>query len=316
MLNRLMGIMPNASEHGFMIDHMLEFVHWFMLLLFVGWSSFFFVALFRFRQSRSPKADYHGVKSKVTTHVEFGVVLVEAVLLLGFALPLWARRSSDFPKADAMRIRVIGEQFAWNFHYQGPDGKYGRQKIELIDTSNALGLDPTDPAGRDDITTRNELHLLLNKPVILEITSKDVIHSLSLQAMRIGQDAIPGVTTPSWFTPVKTGNYEIICGQLCGLGHYNMRAAMIVDTKEDFEAWTKEMVELNAPAAPAESETQMSPAQPSGAVPPPPRVEPHGSSPTTPQPSEQPLEATIQPGPTEGKPASAEPSPSPGEPRR
>src|SRR5215210_7660497 len=100
MLNRLMGMPENASEHGFMIDHMLEVVHWFMAILFVGWSIFFFVTLYKFNRRRNPVADYHGVKTKASTHIEFMVVLIEAVLLLGFAIPLWAKRVSQFPIGD------------------------------------------------------------------------------------------------------------------------------------------------------------------------------------------------------------------------
>src|SRR2546425_5013666 len=136
MLNRLMGIVPTSAEHGSYIDDMLEFCHWFMLLLFVGWSAFFFYTLFRFHKSRHPKADYHGVKTHASTHVEFVVVLIETVLLLGFALPLWAKRVIDFPKKDALVVRVMGQQFAWNFWYPGADGKFGKNDANFITWSN------------------------------------------------------------------------------------------------------------------------------------------------------------------------------------
>src|SRR5437588_2793896 len=134
MLNRMMGILPNASEHGFLIDDMLEFCHWFMLVLFVGWSAFFLFTLFRFHHSRNPKADYYGVRTHASTHVEFMVVLVEAVLLLGFALPLWAKRVNEFPRPDSnpLAIKVIGQQFAWNLWYPGADGKFGKPAPDMI----------------------------------------------------------------------------------------------------------------------------------------------------------------------------------------
>jgi cytochrome c oxidase subunit 2 len=246
MLNQIMGQVPNASEHGVLIDRMLEFCHWFMLILFVGWSLFFLFTLFRFHKSRHPKASYHGVKSKASSHIELTVVLVEAVLLLGFAYPLWGKRVNEFPKSGALRIQVVGQQFAWNFHYPGPDGVFGKQNPGLISLSNQLGLDPKDPAGRDDVVSLNEVHIPVDQPVILEISSKDVIHSFAVPAMRVGQDAIPGTRAPVWFKPVKTGEYEIICAQLCGQGHYNMRALMTVDSKEDFAAWFKQKAELSA----------------------------------------------------------------------
>src|SRR4030095_2353557 len=120
ILNEWMGLLPNASEHGYLADHMLEFCHWFMLLLFVGWVTFFLFTIVRFHRSRNPRASYHGVKSKASAHLEFTVVLVEAVLLLGFALPLWHQRVApeQWPDKDrALRVRAVGEQFQWNFHY-------------------------------------------------------------------------------------------------------------------------------------------------------------------------------------------------------
>jgi cytochrome c oxidase subunit 2 len=245
MLNELGGIYPNASEHGYLIDNMLEFCHWFMLLLFVGWSSFFAFTLIRFHKSRNPKANYTGVKSHFSSHIEFSVVLIEAVLLLGFALPLWGRRVNEFPKDNAITVKVVAQQFLWNFHYPGRDGVFGRADVNLVSASNPLGLDRTDPAAKDDITTAGELHLPVNRNVILEITSKDVIHSFSLQAMRIGQDAIPGLKAPIWFKPVKVGEYELICGQLCGNGHYSMKASVKVESQQDYDAWLKEMAQLN-----------------------------------------------------------------------
>src|SRR5438067_6288395 len=129
MINSLLGMPPNASEHGYMIDHMLEFSHWFMALLFVGWSAFFFYTIFRFRRANHPKADYYGVRTKASTHIEFMVVLVDALLLLGFALPLWARRVIDFPKDNPVTVRVVAQQFSWNFHYPGADNTFGKQDI-------------------------------------------------------------------------------------------------------------------------------------------------------------------------------------------
>jgi cytochrome c oxidase subunit 2 len=240
-----MGQVPNAAEHGFLIDHMLEFCHWFMLLLFVGWSAFFAFTLIRFHKSRHPKADYHGVRTHASTHLEFMVVLIEAVLLLGFAIPLWGNRVSEFPKKDAVTVRVVAQQFAWNFHYPGPDGVFGRQNANLISASNQLGIDPSDPASKDDITALNEFHLPFNRNVIFQITSKDVIHSVSLHQMRIGQDAIPGTMIPMWFKPTKPGEYELICAQLCGSGHYSMRAVMKVESQEEFQAWLKETAQLS-----------------------------------------------------------------------
>lgn len=248
ILNELMGLMPNASEHGAAIDHMLEFCHWFMLMLFVGWTTYFFVALFRFHKSRNPKASYYGVKSKASLHVEGSVILVEAVLLLGFALPLWGTRVADFPDKDqALRVRAIGEQFSWTFQYPGPDGVFGKQDLSFVTPANPLGVDPKDPAGKDDFYAKNEMHTVLSRPTVIDITSKDVIHSLALHSMRMDQDATPGIRVPMWFRPIVAGTYEIVCAQLCGAGHYAMRADLIVEKPEEFKEWMDGVLKMQHP---------------------------------------------------------------------
>lgn len=246
LINELIGLPPNASEHGYQIDHIIEFSHWFMGALFVGWSVFFVYVLLRFRKGRHPVADHEGVKSGISTHLEFAVVLIEAVLLIGFAVPLWAKRVNQFPEErDAILVQAIGQQFNWNFHLPGPDGQFGRRDIALVSNSNPVGLDSRDPAAKDDIVTQNELHVPVDRPVIIELSSKDVIHNFALPHMRMAQDAIPGQIIPMWFKPIKKGSYEVICGQLCGLGHYSMKGMLVVDDPPEYQAWLKERAELS-----------------------------------------------------------------------
>jgi heme/copper-type cytochrome/quinol oxidase subunit 2 len=145
--------------------------------------------------------------------------------------------------------------------------------VGFVTNSNPLGLDPNDPAGKDDIVTSGELHVPVNRPVIAELSSKDVIHDYFVPEMRIGGDAIPGSLIPIWFTPIKTGSYEVICAQLCGLGHYSMKGTLVVDTPADFESWLKERAELSGTQAPAPP-TQRPPGEPPvgatpGTIPPP-----------------------------------------------
>jgi len=254
LINEFLGQPPNASEHGFQIDHILEFAHWFMGALFFGWSAFFVFVLIRFRKSRHPKADHAGVRSAISTHLEFPCVLIEAVLLIGFAIPLWAKRVNEFPPTgDAILVHVIGQQFNWTFHMPGPDGQFGRREVGLVTNSNPLGIDPNDPAAKDDMVMLNELHVPVNRPVIIELSSKDVIHNFDIPHMRIAADAIPGSLIPMWFKPIKTGSYEVVCGQLCGLGHYSMKGTVVVDEPKEYEQWLKERAELagtqNAPPA-------------------------------------------------------------------
>jgi cytochrome c oxidase subunit 2 len=258
IMTEWLGLPPLAANHGGQIDSLIGWIHIFMLILFVGWSSFFIYALFRFRRGRNPVADYAGVKSHRSTYMEAFVAVVEAVLLFGFAIPIWASRVDTVPPpSEALMVQVTGEQFAWNVHYAGPDGKFGRTDLKLLDLqSNPLGLDREDPAAKDDVTTVNQLYLPVNKPVVVRLRSKDVIHSFGVPEFRVKQDAIPGLTIPIWFVPntttaemrAKQGNpefqYEIACAQLCGLGHARMRGFVTVQTAEEFQKWMDEQIKL------------------------------------------------------------------------
>ena len=129
-----LGLPPLASAHGAQIDNLIGWVHVFMLVLFVGWGAFFIYTLIRFRQSRQPVANYTRVKSHTSKYLEVGVLVVEVVLLFGFSIPLWAARVDHVPsESEALVVQVTGEQFAWNVHYAGPDGVFGRTDIKLID---------------------------------------------------------------------------------------------------------------------------------------------------------------------------------------
>ena len=252
-----LGLPALASAHGGQIDSLIGWIHVFMLLLFVGWTGFLVYCLVRFRASRNPVADYTGVTSHVSTYSEIGVAVVEAVLLIGFAIPLWAARVDERPpESESVVVQVTGEQFAWNMHYPGPDGVFGQTDINLIDLqTNPLGLDRSDPAAMDDVTTLNQLYLPVDTPIILMLKTKDVIHSFGVPELRVKQDAIPGLTVPMWFVPTVTtadmrtqkGNpdfqYEIACAQLCGLGHYRMRGFVTVETAEEFQQRMDQMVQ-------------------------------------------------------------------------
>lgn len=249
LINELIGLPERASEHAEMVDHMLEFVHWFMAILFIGWSIFLGIVFWKFRRAKNPKANYKGVQGHASSHVEIGVVIVEAILLVGFAFPFWKQRVEDYPTGeDVLKVRAVGHKFAWNFVYPGRDGVLGRVDPYLVTEENPLGRDFGDPHTADDFIVPGELRIPLNRHVIIDIASRDVIHNLALTPMRIAQDAIPGTAAQMWFKPVKTGEWEIICGQLCGSGHANMIAYLYVDEEEDFEAFTEENAPLEKKA--------------------------------------------------------------------
>ena len=236
-----LGLPVQASTHAGEIDHMISLVHWLMLVLFVGWGIFFVYVLFRFRKAANPKASYTGAKGKLSKGLEIGIVVVEMVLLIFYANPAWARRVQNFPsESEAVVVRVIGEQFAWNVHYHGPDGKFGRTRPELVSADNPIGLDRSDPDAKDDVTTINQLNLPVDRPILVHLTSKDVIHSFGLYEMRVKQDAVPGLSIPVWFIPNRIGEYEITCSQLCGLGHFRMRGFVTIQSQADYNTWFDE----------------------------------------------------------------------------
>jgi cytochrome c oxidase subunit II len=277
---------PNASTHGAELDYLTALVHWFMIVLFVGWGIFFVYCLIRFRRKANPVASYAGAKGKFSTYGEAGVVLIEVVLLSAFAVPIWAKRVGSVPSpSEAVQVRVVAEQFAWNVHYPGADGKFGRTDPKLIQTgTNPLGLDRNDPAAADDITTINQLHLPVGRQALIYLSSKDVIHSLFLPQMRVKQDAIPGQVIPVYFTPAKVTPpesqypacagtktcWEIACAQLCGLTHYRMQGYYTIHDQAGYQAWLAENAPKPNPAAvsplPPAPVDSNEPALPSGAA--------------------------------------------------
>ena len=233
-----LGLPPAASAHAGDIDRIIVLVHWLMLVLFVGWSTFFVYVLVRFRRAAHPVARQHGLRGNWSTWVEGAVLAAEVTLLVFFAIPTWSARVDAIPsERHSLVVRVVAEQFAWNVHYPGPDGVFGRTTLPLVSPDNPLGLDRDDPSSKDDLTTVNELHLPIDRPVIVYLSSKDVVHSFGLPQMRIKQDAIPGLVQPVWFTPAQIGQWEIVCSQLCGLGHYRMRGFYSVQSPSDFDEW-------------------------------------------------------------------------------
>lgn len=164
------------------------------------------------------------------------VIFVTAALA---GASLWSE--TQFSSAEgALQVDVSGKQFAWNFRYPGADGKFGRTKVQLINdaSGNPFGLDDADAASKDDIMS-SELHVPAGRLVQLRLGSHDVLHSFFVRELRIKQDLVPGLEIPLRFRADKPGTYEIACSELCGLGHHQMRAALVVQTPEEFESWLR-----------------------------------------------------------------------------
>jgi cytochrome c oxidase subunit II len=238
-MEKFLNLPVLASENGKGTDQLIVYLHWLMIVLFIGWLGYFLYALIRFNQKRTAKADYHGVRSHFSSYLELTVAGIEAALLIFVAYPVWARHTSGFPKeSDATVVQIVGQQFAWNARYPGADGAFGQQDMKFVAETNIFGVSPQDPKGKDDVQVLNEIHVPVNKPVICHISSKDVIHSFRLMAMRVTQDAIPGMRIPIWFQPVKEGRFQIYCAQLCGNGHAAMSGGMlVVESPEAYSKW-------------------------------------------------------------------------------
>jgi len=229
-----------ASEHGGKIDSL------FMAVLVVSGIAFvlvqgalgYFVA--RYGESSGEKASYWHDNPKAEAFLLIMTAVILTVLVF-MGQRVWASiYFADAPQ-NATIIDVTAEQFQWNFHYAGPDGQFGRSDTKLITNTNFIGLDKTDPNAKDDLVTLNQMHVPVGKPVRVRLHSKDVIHSFFLPNFRMKQDAVPGMGIEVWFTPTKAGQFEIACAELCGLGHYRMRAFLTVEPSQDaFNKWLEE----------------------------------------------------------------------------
>ncbi len=254
------GLPINLSVQGDGIDEINAMIHWLMLVLFVGWGIFFIISLIKFRASKNKVADYHGVKSHISSLFEAAVAVIEIIILFGFAFPIWASRVNDVPNpSEAVHIRVVAQQYAWNIHYPGPDGKFGNTKPELVDEQeNPIGLDRSSDNASDDFFTINQLHIPVNRKIRIDLTTKDVIHNFKLPELRVSQDAIPGMVIPVHFQATMTSedflkttigtqregkSLEIACAQLCGLGHYRMKGYLTIHEDDGFQSWLDEQAD-------------------------------------------------------------------------
>ena len=254
------GLPLNASIQGEYVDNANVLMHWLMLILFLGWGTFFIVSLIRFRASKNKTADYTGVKSHMSSLLEAAVAIIEIIALFGFSYPVWAYRVNDIPDyRDAENIRVVAQQFAWNIHYPGKDGLFGTTRSDLVDEQeNPIGLDRGSPNASDDFYTINQLHIPVHKTIRIDLTTKDVIHNFKLPELRVSQDAIPGMLIPVHFEATMTSKefletvkgthregmgLEISCAQLCGLGHYRMKGFLTIHDQDGYDSWLDEQAE-------------------------------------------------------------------------
>ena len=235
---------PDISTHGARIDRQLNETMVVAGMLFVlgQLALAFFVWRFSTREARPPRPS-RAFPGGPTPLVVLATVLVgvEILVLTFVGSKVWADVYQTPPAPGALQIEVLGEQFAFYFRYAGADGKFGAMHPDLMNdaTENFFGLDPAnDSTARDDIVV-GSLVIPVNQPVELRLHAKDVNHSFYVPELRIQQDFVPGMVIPLHFTATTPGKYELVCTQLCGLGHYNMRAYVEVKSRPDFDAWLK-----------------------------------------------------------------------------
>ena len=237
---------PNFTTGGAQIDAILNFIFWLTLVVFIAVQAVLIVYLVKYRRRPGHRAYYcHG-----NNVLEIVWTSIPVLIFLGLAIysnRLWAELLSD-PPPDALQVNVSAFQFGWDFRYPGADGKLGPVEIDKISNENKFGVREGDESGKDDFTS-TELVIPFGKPINIVLNARDVIHSFYVPFFRLYQDAVPGRTISwIWFTVERPGNFELACSQLCGTGHYNMKAPIRVVSQEEYDKWYAGKVQAAATA--------------------------------------------------------------------
>lgn len=236
------GVPELASDRGY-LDNLYYVILGITGAAYVLFQVALGYVIYRYRGDR-PGAEssywHESHKLELTWTIGTAVILIPIVFT---GLIYWDRVRSPAPE-DAVTVMAVGAQFQWDFHYPGADGQFGRFDPTLYAIDNQVGLDEADSAAADDWVLTNQLVLPVDRPARILLRSKDVQHAFFLPNFRVKQDLLPGMATEVWFTPIKAGSYEVACAELCGLGHYRMRAFLEVMEEPDYQQWLAE----NAPA--------------------------------------------------------------------
>jgi cytochrome c oxidase subunit 2 len=245
---------PAASIQGEKIDTMIWITLIITGIVFIITQIALFWFAFKYQERENQKAYFfpHDNRLEVIWTVIPAIVLT---VLVGFGLYYWFQITGDAPK-DAQVVEVTGSQFKWEFRYPGTDGRLGKKYFKNIDEGhgNPLGQIWEDVDNHDDVyVSAQPMHIVVGKPVKLVINAKDVIHDVGLAHFRLKMDAVPGIPTTMWFTPLYTTRemkgkygedfeYEISCDQMCGKGHTSMRGVIVVESQAEYNAWWAKQV--------------------------------------------------------------------------
>lgn len=242
---------PIASNWSY-IDNTIVITFWITGLVFTLVVSFMAYCVWRFRHRPGNVAAYQPENKRLEWWLAGGTAVGVAAMLAP-GLIVW-KQFVTVP-SDASTVEVVGQQWLWSFRLPGADGRLGRADTRAVSDNNPLGVNKSDAAGLDDIIVQGgELHLPVGKPVHVLLRSIDVLHDFYVPEFRAKMDMIPGSVTYFWFTPTRTGTFEVLCAELCGVGHPQMRGTVIVDDKAAYQAWLQQQQTFAQMTASAEGQ--------------------------------------------------------------
>ena len=225
---------PLASNWD-MIDLTLDITFWVCGIVFVAINMFMAYCVWKYRYREDARAEYEPENKKLEVWLTV-ITAIGVTVMLAPGLVVWA----DFvtPPDDADEIEVAGQQWHWTFRLPGEDGEFGAVESRYVSVDNPFGMERDDPKGQDDVLIYSPtIHIPKDRPVRMWLRAKDVLHNFAVAQFRVKMDMVPGLVSYLWFTPTKAGNYEILCEELCGVGHHTMRGMVIVDEQEDYDEW-------------------------------------------------------------------------------
>ena len=225
---------PLAADWG-EVDFTIDVTLYITAVVFIAVNLFLAYCVYRYRHNPDRRAHYEPENKKLEGWLTV-ITTVGVVAMLAPGLVVWAR-FIEVPE-DAQEVEVVGTQWQWNFRLPGEDGILGEVHARHVGPDNTFGMNPDDPAGRDDVlVSTNELHLPVDRNVKLWQRSKDVLHNFAVPQFRVKMDLVPGMVTYAWLKPTEVGKYDILCMELCGIAHYAMRGYVVVESQEDYDKW-------------------------------------------------------------------------------
>jgi cytochrome c oxidase subunit 2 len=228
---------PIASNWNY-IDGTIIITFWITGVAFVAVILFMSYCVFRFRHKEGRRAAYEPESKRLELWLTIGTAVGVAAMLAP-GLFVW-HRFVTVPEG-ASEFEVVGQQWQWSFRLPGKDGRLGTVDTRYVSSDNPLGLNPSDPNGQDDVViVGDDLHILVGKPIKVLLRSLDVLHDFNVPQFRAKMDIVPGFVTYFWFTPTRTGTFEVLCSELCGVGHADMRGKVVVDSESDYQSWLQQ----------------------------------------------------------------------------